>query len=271
MKKAKMLSLFLAFAMIFGMGVSAHAAEINSFDTRLNSAPVNYEEGYNASEFVVSEDVAFIVNIEGNTTDIRRNSAPANYIPSTSDEIAEQTAPDVSSTQVIPRAVGLMPTGGGEYSYNPTYWNDDANVYRSNCYGYALNLIATNTSDPYAGWLFQPGYKAGKEYTELTEDAIIDAVEADMEVFGRTIRSSSYSEKPGENEYKIALVIAPDDDDYHWYRQDSSGYWSHKPGLTDITNKDASGNLITDPKTCDRNYSYADYSTWCGYYIISRP
>ena len=90
-----------------------------------------------------------------------------------------------------------------------------------------------------------------------------------MEVFGRTIRSSTYSEAPGSNEYKIALVIASND--YHWYRQDSSGYWSHKPGLTDITNKDASGNLITDPRTCDRDYSYADYSTWGGYYIISRP
>ena len=169
----------------------------------------------------------------------------------------------------MPCATELMPTGGGEYSYNPTYWNDEANVYRSNCYGYALNLIATNTSDPYAGWLFQPGYKAGEEYTSFTKTAIIDAVEADMEVFGRTIRSSTYSEAPGSNEYKIALVIASND--YHWYRQDSSGYWSHKPGLTDITNKDASGNLITDPRTCDRDYSYADYSTWGGYYIISRP
>lgn len=269
MKKTKILCLFLAFAMLFGLGMNAYAAETNSFDTRLNSAPNSYEAGYNASDSVVFNDSVFAVNVEGNVTDIRLNSAPENYIPSTENENAEQTVPDVPSTQIIPRASALMPTGGGEYSYNPTYWNDDANVYRSNCYGYALNLIATDTSDPYAGWLFQPGYKAGEEYTSLTKDAIIDTVEADMEVFGRTIRSSSYNETPGENEYKIALVIASND--YHWYRQDSSGYWSHKPGLTDITNKDASGNLITDPRTCNRDYSYADYSTWGGYYIISRP
>ncbi len=269
MKKTKFLCLFLAFAMLFGLGINAYAAETSSFDTRLNSAPAGYEAGLNASDSVVSEEAAFTVNVDGTATDIRLNSAPANYTPSTTRANAEQAVPDVPSTQIITRESALMPTGGGEYSYNPTYWNDEDNVYRSNCYGYALNLIATNTSDPYAGWLFQPGYKAGEEYTSLTTSAIIDAVEADMEVFGRTIRSSSYSERPGEDEYKIALVIA--DNDYHWYRQDSSGYWSHKPGLTDITNKDASGNLITDPRTCDRDYSYADYSTWGGYYIISRP
>ena len=269
MKKAKILCLILAFLMIFGSVMSAQAAENNFFDIRLNSAPNNYNAGYDTSDSVVSENDSFSVDVNGTVTDTRLNSAPDGYSPSGTRTNAEQIVPDISSVQTMPCATELMPTGGGEYSYNPTYWNDEANVYRSNCYGYALNLIATNTSDPYAGWLLQPGYKAGEEYTSFTKTAIIDAVEADMEVFGRTIRSSTYSEAPGSNEYKIALVIASND--YHWYRQDSSGYWSHKPGLTDITNKDASGNLITDPRTCDRDYSYADYSTWGGYYIISRP
>ena len=47
-------------------------------------------------------------------------------------------------------------------------------------------------------------------------------------------------------------------------------YWSHKPGTTSCTRYDASGSLITDPQTADRTYSYADYSTFCGYYIITR-
>ncbi|MNI43709.1 hypothetical protein D3C73_980490 [compost metagenome] len=162
-----------------------------------------------------------------------------------------------------------MPTGGGEYPYNPTYWNDPANVYRANCYGYMLNRIANDTSNPNAGYLFQPGYKTGNYYTSLTKSAIISAVVSDMSQLGRTIRSSTYSETPGSNEYKVALVIAPGVD-YHWYRQDSDGGWSHKPGLTNITYKDASGNYISDPQTCDRNYSYANYSTWGGYYIVSK-
>ena len=67
----------------------------------------------------------------------------------------------------------------------------------------------------------------------------------------------------------IASVIAPGVD-YHWYVQNSDGYWSHKPGTTSCTKVDASGNFITDPQTANRNYSYANYSKFCGYYIMTR-
>lgn len=46
--------------------------------------------------------------------------------------------------------------------------------------------------------------------------------------------------KPGAKEYKVALVIAPGLD-YHWYIQNKDGYWSHKRGLSKVTNVDADG------------------------------
>ena len=59
MKKAKISCLVLAFLMIFGLGMSAQAAENNSFDIRLNSAPNSYNAGYDTSDSVVSENDSF--------------------------------------------------------------------------------------------------------------------------------------------------------------------------------------------------------------------
>ena len=36
--------------------------------------------------------------------------------------------------------------------------------------------------------------------------------------------------------------------DYHWYRLDNNGDWSHKPGQTPATNLDGDGNRIRDPR-----------------------
>ena len=39
--------------------------------------------------------------------------------------------------------------------------------------------------------------------------------------------------------------------DYHWYRLDGNGYWSHKPGGTCATNRDGRGKRIKDPRRAD--------------------
>ena len=36
--------------------------------------------------------------------------------------------------------------------------------------------------------------------------------------------------------------------DYHWYRLDCNGLWSHKPGSTSATNLDGDGKKISDPR-----------------------
>lgn len=242
----KLLSAILVGIMVLGMGATVFAAEPSSID-----------------------ESKFIHNIDGVEFDIRKSKTPDNYESDRSIKSTEAATTDFSSVlkkDISPRI--SMPTGGGEYPYIPSYWNDTANIRRTNCYGYMLNRIAHDKNDPLAGYIFQPGFVNGTKPALNTAD-IINAVESDMSAWDRTIRSSSYSEKPGSNEYKVALVIAPDDD-YHWYRQDLDGGWSHKPGLTEITYKDASGVAISDPQTCDRNYSYANYSTWCGYYIVTK-
>ena len=43
--------------------------------------------------------------------------------------------------------------------------------------------------------------------------------------------------------------------DFHWYRQDANGLWSHKPGSGDPEFTDASNKLIRHPRFADRDYT----------------
>ena len=163
----------------------------------------------------------------------------------------------------------LLPTGGGEPVYNFNYWEE--NKLYANCYIYAMDVITSTVGG------VNPGHYGGGEITfeDLSKSNICSLMYTGTKNDGpylgngRSIRSSSKNEKPRSNEYKVAIVIAPGVD-YHWYVQNSDGYWSHKPGTTSCTKVDASGNFITDPQTANRNYSYANYSKFCGYYIMTR-
>ena len=56
---------------------------------------------------------------------------------------------------------------------------------------------------------------------------------------------------PEPNGNLIALVIWPGND-YHFYRLDENGMFSHKPGRTEVRNVDNSEQIITDPRIADR-------------------
>jgi hypothetical protein len=55
-------------------------------------------------------------------------------------------------------------------------------------------------------------------------------------------------------------------EDYHWYRRDRDGRWSHKPGTDPATNLDNSGNVIVDPRTADRG----PYTVFCGCFCVNK-
>lgn len=83
------------------------------------------------------------------------------------------------------------------------------------------------------------------------------------------IKPSTFEAKCPKGMRKIAPVVAPADD-YHFYRQDSNGYWSHKPGATEVTHLDATKRPIYDPQLASRDYptSGLNYSEFCGYWCI---
>ena len=88
-----------------------------------------------------------------------------------------------------------------------------------------------------------------------------------------TLKLSSFTEKCPARTSKIALVVDADQD-YHFFRQDNNGMWSHKPGGTPVTDKDADGKVIYDPKLANRNYneknSTLNYDVFCSYMCVPR-
>ena len=69
--------------------------------------------------------------------------------------------------------------------------------------------------------------------------------------------------------YKVALVVDPYYD-FHWYRQNADGTWSHKPGGTNVRNTDNSSEIIYDPATANRDNGYGlNYEYVIGFYEVT--
>ena len=73
--------------------------------------------------------------------------------------------------------------------------------------------------------------------------------------------------KCDQNTFKMCGVMAPFND-FHFYREDEDGKWTHKIGKDVITDKDASGNIIINPLTSNRDYKSVNYKHFC--FCISR-
>lgn len=140
--------------------------------------------------------------------------------------------------------------------YEPSVWNSNLTVqHNNNCYNYGCD-IQTNT---YA----QPGEAAGQKWTALDCPAVTKAAKADG------LKSVSNENGCGCSDchHLVALVVKPSGSkDYHWYRRDRDGKWSHKMAWTPCTNLDDSNNIITDPKTADRGA----YTVFCGYFCVNK-
>jgi hypothetical protein len=165
-----------------------------------------------------------------------------------------------------------QPVLGSNRSYNAT-----PNVREShNCYSYLLNLKSQEAVEickkEFKNINYcrrsQPGYAAG--YPAITKKSlncrnIMKRTLADSPA----IRRISFSQNCNPDEYKGALVVDPGND-YHYYRLNDEGYWSHKPGYKPSTHYDASGILVTNPEKANRNYGKLNYKDFCGYFCIPR-
>lgn len=138
-------------------------------------------------------------------------------------------------------------------TYNPAAWNIPSVQPYNNCYNYA-NDHATNT-------FAQPGRAHGAAATVMACPNVGHAAAAD----GLVTSPGFTAPLAAGHGWYVALVIWPGVD-YHWYRQDRTGCWSHKPGQTAVRDVDNSGNKIQDPRTCNRG----PYTDFCNYMITTR-
>ncbi len=156
-----------------------------------------------------------------------------------------------------------MPLNGSELEYEPSKWNDSY-VTSYNCYAYSLNTKNHG--------FMQPGQSEGHNYLNtsnyFSKSVLISMVNLDANHYNFKFEPIGKYEQCDPGFYKVALVVDPGND-YHWYRQNYDGTWSHKPGGTKVTNLDNSRQVIYDPETCNRNNGYLNYSEFYGFYQVN--
>jgi hypothetical protein len=148
---------------------------------------------------------------------------------------------------------------GDEPEYDPQRYNKYPGIKEShNCYTYAFNYLklpkgkkCDKDSCPLP--FPQPGRAAGyPKWSEVKGKRCPDVLSRIMgDVPGSTL--TTFEKKCPAKTRKIAMVV-DEDEDYHFYRQDANGYWSHKPGATDVIRLDATKRPIYDPELSSRYY-----------------
>lgn len=106
----------------------------------------------------------------------------------------------------------------------------------------------------------QPGRAGGVQHTTIDGTSLRAACVLDVI---KDLDDEAPGVFPSDNNCLIVLAIIPGTD-FHFYRRDSDGNWSHKPGPRPPTTLDNSGNPITDPRTSDiAPYKYVRFLSVC--------
>lgn len=164
------------------------------------------------------------------------------------------------------------PMSGFEPEFNPDEYNKHMGIKEAqNCFAYAFdykklpkmpNCTKNSCPVPFP----QPGRASGyPKWSKVKGKRCPDLL---ARLFGDVpdLKLTTFEKQCPKRSSKIALVV-DEDEDYHFYRQDSNGYWSHKPGATDVTHIDATGRPIYDPQLASRLYpnSGLHYDKFCSY------
>lgn len=170
--------------------------------------------------------------------------------------------------------------------YEPDKWNNDFYIKKShNCYSYAFNIIDKKRAleckkklennlkyceRPQPG--LYSGYLDNKRKVKFTESSLIRRMKEDNPLIKKISKDSNIK----DGYYKICLFLNEKEDkhhnnynDYHFYRQDNSGEWSHKDGWRKATNKDVKNKIINDPEYAQKRYVNKKYNyKLVGYFMI---
>jgi hypothetical protein len=152
-------------------------------------------------------------------------------------------------------------------TFDPEVWNAPDVQTFNNCHAYAFrDARANRTQKP------QPGQKAGLpelEGSEYTCENFLRYLALDHPEFDARFSNDPYAScRCGQHKVFLALDTRPGHEDFHWFRQDRDGTFSHKPGNKPASNLDADGNRILNPLTANRNFGNYNYSTPCGFLCV---
>jgi len=189
-----------------------------------------------------------------------------------------------------PAAEGEAPVTDGP-EYDEQTWSRPPNDQQANCYAYAMN--AKPGEGESCPW---PGEKSGcKVKRPFSPGPITDAMLKDGGGDIMVAEQCPYQKKnnlpPPQKKgyYLVAMVTTAHDpnaksgmaalsSDFHFYRQDADGGWSHKIGLSP-SRVDANGLPIRNPQTCGRRYDreipglgrrVKEYTEFGGYFYVKK-
>jgi len=173
------------------------------------------------------------------------------------------------------------PVNGFEPKYIANILNKMyAYLETNNCFSYALrgnnilkDLVSQCKSKTDCNVNFeQPGAASGERNAMRKEslrtcDVVKKLTKSDL---GPDFMKSSFYEKCPRGMSKVALVVDKGTD-YHWYRQNPDGTWSHKDGSNPVKNFDANKRKIFNPKQISRDYGDdLNYEDFCGFFCVNR-
>lgn len=178
------------------------------------------------------------------------------------------------------------PRSGAEPLFQPDRYNKNPLVQEThNCWAYAMDVLdpaqltqcrdAVGNQRKGCDLLYhQPGGTKGlsgqlRDARSRTCKAVTRLMRADVPDLKRTTLKA----RCPRGSSKIAMVVHPGED-YHFYRQDPDGWWSHKDGANPVKRYDAEGKPIWDPRTAARDFrprgSFLNYTDFCGYWCAPR-
>jgi hypothetical protein len=175
------------------------------------------------------------------------------------------------------------PLTGFEPDFLPRLWNKIKSILTShNCFIYALNIQdprqldnCQNDNENCDAPFHQPGLPSGygrfRKRDPKTCPNMITRIRGD----NPSIKPSEFQEKCPHGYSKIATIV-DENEDFHFLREDSNRFWSHKPGGRPVINTDAGGHLIWNPELADYNWKLYDntselnYDIFCGYLCVPR-
>ena len=150
-----------------------------------------------------------------------------------------------------------LPLSGYELPYEPEKWNNefsktDGSTYvyeETNCYTYALNApYYLDYKGDVELWEVNPGETNSTEFDYKEYSFVWNYLYNDSIKYNFTIIPINKYEICPIGMYKIAFLCDNETpSEFHFYRQNSDGTWSHKSGGEIVENVDHSNNVIIDP------------------------
>lgn len=154
--------------------------------------------------------------------------------------------------RVFDGSVVRMHIPNGRPAYDPGAWMSV--MGETNCYSYALNIQDHGIARP--GQILW-SKDAPLELSAFRRENITERLLADG-----LVKIASPDLAPECSQIMAAFLLAGDD--YHFYRLDVDGGWSHKIACGHVSKKDNAGKVILSPTAADRGR----YNEFLGYFMV---